>query len=72
MIISLFFFIRSLLYGSPLYFIGVSPFSIHPKVGESLQPGDYQDSVFSPTSPQFDFSPCNLDQLQEEDQETFR
>ncbi|XP_026227137.1 rho guanine nucleotide exchange factor 12 isoform X2 [Anabas testudineus] len=47
----------------------VSPFSIQPKLSESLQPGDHHDNVFSPTSTQFDFSPCNLEQ--EEDQETF-
>uniref|UniRef100_UPI0037E7B79D rho guanine nucleotide exchange factor 12 isoform X2 n=1 Tax=Semicossyphus pulcher TaxID=241346 RepID=UPI0037E7B79D len=50
----------------------LSPFCIQPKPGEGLQPGDHQDSVSSPTSTQFDFSPSNLEQLQEEDQEAFR
>ncbi|XP_054481735.1 rho guanine nucleotide exchange factor 12-like isoform X2 [Anoplopoma fimbria] len=50
----------------------VSPFCILPRLGEGLQPGDHQDAVSSPTSTQFDFSPSNLEQLQEEDQETFR
>ncbi|XP_078122077.1 rho guanine nucleotide exchange factor 12 isoform X1 [Sander vitreus] len=49
----------------------VSPFCIPPRLGEGLQPGDHQDGVSSPTSTQFDFSPSNLEQLQEEDQETF-
>ncbi|GAA6233517.1 rho guanine nucleotide exchange factor 12-like [Lates japonicus] len=49
----------------------LSPFSIQPRLSEGLQSGDQQDSVFSPTSTQFDFSPSNLEQLQEEDQETF-
>ncbi|XP_023286681.1 rho guanine nucleotide exchange factor 12-like isoform X2 [Seriola lalandi dorsalis] len=50
----------------------VSPFSIQPRPGEGLPSGDQQDGVFSPTSTQFDFSPSNLEQLQEEDQEAFR
>ncbi|XP_045895461.1 rho guanine nucleotide exchange factor 12-like [Micropterus dolomieu] len=50
----------------------VSPFCIQPRLGESLQSGDHQDGVFSPTSTPFDFSPSNLEQLQEEDQEPFR
>ncbi|KAE8287659.1 Rho guanine nucleotide exchange factor 12 Leukemia-associated RhoGEF [Larimichthys crocea] len=50
----------------------LSPFCIIPRPGESLQSGDHQDGVFSPTNTQFDFSPSNLEQLQEEDQETFR
>ncbi|XP_037604893.1 rho guanine nucleotide exchange factor 12-like isoform X1 [Sebastes umbrosus] len=49
----------------------VSPFCIQPRLGEGLQPGDHQDGVSSPTSTQFDFSPTNLEQLQEEDQEAF-
>uniref|UniRef100_A0A3P8W7D7 Rho guanine nucleotide exchange factor 12-like n=1 Tax=Cynoglossus semilaevis TaxID=244447 RepID=A0A3P8W7D7_CYNSE len=32
--------------------------------------GEQQDNVFSPINAQFDFSPSNLEQLQEEDQET--
>ncbi|XP_044077360.1 rho guanine nucleotide exchange factor 12-like isoform X2 [Siniperca chuatsi] len=50
----------------------VSPFCIHPRLGEGLQSSDHQDGVSSPTSTQFDFSPSNLEQLQEQDQETFR
>ncbi|XP_031729963.1 rho guanine nucleotide exchange factor 12 isoform X2 [Anarrhichthys ocellatus] len=50
----------------------VSPFCVQPRLGEGLQPGDHQDAVSSPTSTQFDFSPTNLEQLQEEDQEAFR
>ncbi|KAM7373986.1 hypothetical protein PAMP_006666 [Pampus punctatissimus] len=49
----------------------VSPFSIQPRPGEGLQSADHQDGVSSPTSTQFDFIPSNLEQLQEEDQETF-
>ncbi|XP_034539912.1 rho guanine nucleotide exchange factor 12 isoform X2 [Notolabrus celidotus] len=45
----------------------VSPFCI-----QGLQPGDHQDGISSPASTQFDFSPSNLEQLQEEDQEAFR
>ncbi|XP_042354719.1 rho guanine nucleotide exchange factor 12-like [Plectropomus leopardus] len=50
----------------------LSPFCIQPRPGEGLQSGDHQDGVCSPTSTQFDFSPSNLEQLHEEDQETFR
>ncbi|XP_026183905.1 rho guanine nucleotide exchange factor 12 isoform X2 [Mastacembelus armatus] len=50
----------------------MSPFSIQPKLSDGLQTGDHQDSVSSTSSTQFDFSPSNLEQLQEEDQETFR
>ncbi|XP_029029204.1 rho guanine nucleotide exchange factor 12 isoform X2 [Betta splendens] len=50
----------------------VSPFSLQPKLGEGLLPGDHQDSVFTPTSTQFDFSHCSLEQLQEEDPESYR
>ncbi|XP_034745196.1 rho guanine nucleotide exchange factor 12-like isoform X3 [Etheostoma cragini] len=49
----------------------VSPFCVPPRPGEGLQHGDHHDGVSSPTSTQFDFSPSNLEQLQEEDQETF-
>ena len=48
----------------------VSPFCLQSRPAEGLQSGDHQDRVSSPT--QFDFSPSNLEQLQEEDQETFR
>uniref|UniRef100_A0A8D3DQ13 Rho guanine nucleotide exchange factor 12 n=1 Tax=Scophthalmus maximus TaxID=52904 RepID=A0A8D3DQ13_SCOMX len=34
--------------------------------------GEQQDAVFSAVGTQFDFSPSNLEQLQEEEQETFR
>ncbi|XP_030292901.1 rho guanine nucleotide exchange factor 12 isoform X2 [Sparus aurata] len=47
----------------------VSPFCLQSRPAEGLQSGDHQDRVSSPT--QFDFSPSNLEQLQEEDQETF-
>lgn len=49
----------------------MSPFCIQPRLGDGLQPGDHQDGVSSPTGTQFDFSPSNLEQLQEEDQENF-
>ncbi|XP_060941809.1 rho guanine nucleotide exchange factor 12 isoform X2 [Limanda limanda] len=48
----------------------LSPFPVQPRLGEGLQCGDQQEGVASPT--QFDFSPSNLEQLQEEEQETFR
>ncbi|XP_069366192.1 rho guanine nucleotide exchange factor 12 isoform X2 [Paralichthys olivaceus] len=50
----------------------LSPFPVQPRAGEGLQSGDQQDGVVSPVSTQFDFSPSNLEQLQEEEQETFR
>ncbi|XP_041657068.1 rho guanine nucleotide exchange factor 12 [Cheilinus undulatus] len=50
----------------------VSPFCIQPRLSDGLQTGDHQDGVSSPFSTQFDFSPSNLEQLQEEDQENFR
>ena len=59
-------------YSSPLYSTDMSPFCIQPRLAEALQAGDHQDGVSSPTGTQFDFSPSNLEQLQEEDQETFR
>ncbi|KAK2828410.1 hypothetical protein Q5P01_019444 [Channa striata] len=46
----------------------MSPFQ--PKLGDGPHTGDQQDSVFSPTT-QFEFISYNLEQLQEEDQETF-
>ncbi|XP_074528793.1 rho guanine nucleotide exchange factor 12 [Halichoeres trimaculatus] len=45
----------------------VSPFCI-----QGLPSGDHQDGVSSPVSTQFDFSPSNLEQLQEEEQEAYR
>ncbi|XP_061818723.2 rho guanine nucleotide exchange factor 12 isoform X1 [Nerophis lumbriciformis] len=51
----------------------VSPFSIQLRLGEVLASGEHQDGVSSPTSTQFDFSPSNLEHLQEEgDQDSFR
>ncbi|XP_051257370.1 rho guanine nucleotide exchange factor 12 isoform X3 [Dicentrarchus labrax] len=47
----------------------VSPFCIQPRLSEGLQSGDHQEGVSSPT--QFDFSPSNLEQSPEEDQDTF-
>uniref|UniRef100_A0A665U9A7 Rho guanine nucleotide exchange factor (GEF) 12b n=1 Tax=Echeneis naucrates TaxID=173247 RepID=A0A665U9A7_ECHNA len=49
----------------------LSPFPMPSRLGDGLQAGEQQDGVFVPTGTQFDFSPSNLDQLQEEDQETF-
>ncbi|XP_008331233.1 rho guanine nucleotide exchange factor 12 isoform X2 [Cynoglossus semilaevis] len=50
----------------------VSPFPLQPRLSEGPLTGEQQDNVFSPINAQFDFSPSNLEQLQEEDQETFR
>ncbi|XP_076017371.1 rho guanine nucleotide exchange factor 12 isoform X2 [Genypterus blacodes] len=50
----------------------VSPFSVQARLSDGSQSGDHQDVVPSPTSSQFDFSPSNLEQLQEEVQEAFR
>ncbi|XP_061559380.1 rho guanine nucleotide exchange factor 12-like isoform X2 [Phycodurus eques] len=51
----------------------VSPFCIQPRLSEALACGDNQDGVYSPTSTQFDFSPSNLEHLQEEgDHDAFR
>uniref|UniRef100_H3BVY5 Rho guanine nucleotide exchange factor (GEF) 12b n=1 Tax=Tetraodon nigroviridis TaxID=99883 RepID=H3BVY5_TETNG len=41
------------------------------RMAEALQPGDHQEGASSPACTQFDFSPTNLEQLQEDDQETF-
>ncbi|XP_011609543.2 rho guanine nucleotide exchange factor 12-like isoform X1 [Takifugu rubripes] len=49
----------------------ISPFCIQLKMGEGLQSGDHQEGISSSTCTQFDFSPTNLEQLQEDDQETF-
>nr|XP_020454230.1 rho guanine nucleotide exchange factor 12-like isoform X2 [Monopterus albus] len=49
----------------------VSPMSFQSRLSEGLLPGDHQDGFSNPASTQFDFSPSNLDQLQEEDHETF-
>ncbi|AWO99693.1 putative rho guanine nucleotide exchange factor 12-like [Scophthalmus maximus] len=50
----------------------LSPFSVPPRPGEGPPCGEQQDAVFSAVGTQFDFSPSNLEQLQEEEQETFR
>lgn len=50
----------------------MSPFCIQLKMGEGLQSGDHQEGISGSTCTQFDFSPTNLEQLQEDDQETFR
>ncbi|KAL6098341.1 arhgef12 [Pungitius sinensis] len=50
----------------------VSPFCMQPRAGEGLQAGDPQEPVSGPTGTEFDFSPSNLEHLQEEDQEAFR
>ncbi|XP_068600522.1 rho guanine nucleotide exchange factor 12-like [Brachionichthys hirsutus] len=49
-----------------------SPFCVQFRPVEGLQSGEHQDAVSSPTSPQFNLSPSNLEQLQEEDQDPFR
>ncbi|KAF0022938.1 hypothetical protein F2P81_024919 [Scophthalmus maximus] len=49
----------------------LSPFSVPPRPGEGPPCGEQQDAVFSAVGTQFDFSPSNLEQLQEEEQETF-
>ncbi|XP_051793607.1 rho guanine nucleotide exchange factor 12 isoform X1 [Acanthochromis polyacanthus] len=48
----------------------VSPFNNQLKLTEGLQSGDHQDGVSNPTGTQFDFSPSNMEQ-REEDQEVF-
>ncbi|XP_028276713.1 rho guanine nucleotide exchange factor 12 isoform X2 [Parambassis ranga] len=49
----------------------LSPFCIPARLSDGLQSGDHQDGVPCPTSTQFDFSPSNLEQ-REEDQDAFR
>ncbi|XP_030010087.1 rho guanine nucleotide exchange factor 12-like isoform X2 [Sphaeramia orbicularis] len=49
----------------------LSPFSLQLRSGEGLQSSDHQEGLSTPTSTQFDFSPTNLEQLQEEDQDAF-
>ncbi|CAG5870380.1 unnamed protein product [Menidia menidia] len=46
----------------------VSPLCVQPRLSDGVQSGDSHDSLPSPGSPQFDFSPSSLEQ-QEEDQE---
>ncbi|KAM9781338.1 rho guanine nucleotide exchange factor 12 isoform X2 [Syngnathus typhle] len=51
----------------------MSPFCTQPRAGELLMCGERQDGACSPTAMQFDFSPSNLEHLQEEgDQDNFR
>ncbi|XP_042612902.1 rho guanine nucleotide exchange factor 12 isoform X4 [Cyprinus carpio] len=47
---------------------GGPPFSAVPRLGDGVVPGDSQDSSSSNTH--FDFSPCTLEHLQEEEAET--
>lgn len=54
-----------------MYSADISPFCIQLKMAEGLQSGDHQEGISSSTCTQFDFSPTNLEQLQEDDQETF-
>lgn len=65
-------FYLSLLQPHFFFFPDVSPFPLQPRLSEGPLTGEQQDNVFSPINAQFDFSPSNLEQLQEEDQETFR
>lgn len=55
-----------------MYSADMSPFCIQLRMGEGLQSGDQQEGITSPACTQFDFSPTNLEQLQEDDQEAFR
>ncbi|XP_041864147.1 rho guanine nucleotide exchange factor 12-like [Melanotaenia boesemani] len=48
----------------------LSPFCVQPRLSDGLSSGDHQDSLSSPTSTLFDFSPSNLEQ-RDEDQEAF-
>lgn len=50
----------------------VSPLRVQPRPSDTPQPGEPQDSVCSAAGTQFDFSPSNLEQPQEEDQDSFR
>lgn len=54
-----------------MYSADISPFCIQLKMGEGVQSGDHQEGISSSTCTQFDFSPTNLEHLQEDDQETF-
>ncbi|KAM9540540.1 rho guanine nucleotide exchange factor 12-like isoform 1-T1 [Salvelinus alpinus] len=50
---------------------GLTPSSALPRLSSDwLHPGDTQDRMAHPTSTHFDFSPCTLDQLQEEERES--
>lgn len=49
----------------------MSPFCIQLRMSEGLQAGDPQDGGAAPTCTQFDFSPTNLEQLQEDEHENF-
>uniref|UniRef100_A0A3Q4BI26 Rho guanine nucleotide exchange factor (GEF) 12b n=1 Tax=Mola mola TaxID=94237 RepID=A0A3Q4BI26_MOLML len=50
----------------------VSPLRVQPRPSDTPQPGEPQDGVCSAAGTQFDFSPSNLEQPQEEDQDSFR
>ncbi|XP_054902717.1 rho guanine nucleotide exchange factor 12 [Poeciliopsis prolifica] len=49
----------------------VSPLYVQSRLSDGLQAAEHQDSVSSPISTQFDFSPSNLDH-REDDQDAFR
>ncbi|XP_056140979.1 rho guanine nucleotide exchange factor 12 isoform X2 [Lampris incognitus] len=51
---------------------GFTPTSFPPRQSDSLHSGDSQDADANSPSTHFDFSPCTLDQLQEEEQDTCR
>lgn len=57
---------------SPRRSADLSPFCLQPRAGEGLQAGEHQDGVCGPAGTQFDFSPSNVEQLQEEDHDAFR
>ncbi|XP_075888067.1 rho guanine nucleotide exchange factor 12 isoform X3 [Nelusetta ayraudi] len=49
----------------------LSPFCLPPRAGEGPPAVEPQDGVCLPAGTQFDFNPSNLEQLQEEDHDTF-
>ncbi|KAM6970058.1 rho guanine nucleotide exchange factor 12 [Aplochiton taeniatus] len=51
---------------------GLTPSSAMPRLFEGVHSGDAQDGTTQPNSSHFDFSPCTLDHLQEEDRESDR
>lgn len=57
---------------SPRRSADLSPFCLQPRAGEGPPAGDHQDGVCGPAATQFDFSPSNMEQLQEEDHDAFR
>lgn len=50
----------------------VSPLRVPPRPSDTPQSGEPQDGASSAAGTQFDFSPSNLEQPQEEEQEGFR